>query len=209
MTVPRSRRLLPALVAVLALGVAACSDPVDEASNGAIASSGDVSDGAVGNVESQAGGESTPNADGQDAADLPAESETGVGDDPANGGAQTIADEPAPVIESEDGLSTEPVNGGAESAAGDTSLAGPAMAPSAAETCAVVEFGYLGLLDGDTGPDVQARLTEGATNAAASSDARYQAAGAALLDAVGSDAMSSRADELLAVCASDGFERLA
>ena len=113
------------------------------------------------------------------------------------------------MVESADGLSTEPVGGGVGSTADDGVPGGPDRPPMAAEFCAVVEFGYISLLEGEGGADIQDRLREGATTAAASGDPRYSSAGSALLEAVGTDTMSARADALLEVCADDGFERLA
>ncbi len=197
------------LMAVLALGVAACTGSVDETGNGAIASLGDESESASGNDQSQTSVGVDVISDASEDAALPAEAETGVGDDPAVGSADPT-DGAETVVVSEDGLSSEPAANAAEPEnTPDAAPAGPAMPASAAEICAVVEFGYLGLLDGDSGADVQARLREGASTAAALDDVRYAEAGADLVAAIGSDDMSSRADELLSVCAADGFERLA
>ncbi len=199
-----------ALLVVIALGLASCTGSVEETGNGAIASPGDVLDGAAGNGQSQADDDPTTSTD-ESSVDgaLPPESETGIGDDPAGEGSRVVVDEPEPVVESADGQSSEPVNGGAEPADGAGTQVGAAMPPSAAEVCAVVEFGYLGLLEGDRGAAIQERLRDGAVAASTSSDERYASAGAVLLDSVGSDGMSDAADAFLAICATDGFERLA
>ncbi len=197
------------VLALVSFGVSACTSSGDEDGADAMASPGDASERAPGDEQSPSAGESTTTNDDQPNTDaLPPESETGVGDDPAGEGSRAVVDEPDPVIESADGLSTEPVNGGAEPGKNAGVDVGPSMPASAAEICAVVEFGYIGLLDGDSGAGVQERLLEGATNAATLGDERYAATGAALVDAVGTASMSERADALLAVCAADGFERL-
>ncbi len=207
MTVLRSCRLLLTVLASVALLAAACSGSEAESGNGAIASSGDESGDTVGNDQSQdvdSDGAGTGGVDADRGADttVPPEGETGVGDDPVNGGGEAQVDEPDPVVASDDGLSTD-------LAAGDDQPVGPSMPAEAAEFCAVVEFAYLGLLDGDAGVAVQERLREGATAAASADDQRYASAGADLLEAVGTDGAPAGADALLAVCALDGFERLA
>ncbi len=207
MTVPRTCRLLLPVLASAALLVAACSGSEAESGNGAIASSGDEPGDTVGNEQSQdvdSNGDGTSAVDADQGADptVPPEGETAIGGDPANGGGEAQADEPEPVVESDDGLSTD-------LAGGDDQPVAPSMAAEAAEFCAVVEFGYLGLLEGDSGAAVQDRLREGATAAASADDQRYASAGTDLLDAVGTDGAPAGADALLAVCALDGFERLA
>ncbi len=208
MTARRFRHTMISTMAALGLCASACTGSTGDDSNGATPSAVDASSAAAGDDQSQVNAGAEVAQDGED--------ETAIGDAPANGGSKAALNEPSPIVESADGQSSEPVSGGAEPADGgaapgdsEAGQRGPAMPASAAEVCAVVEFGYLGLLDGDSGADVQQRLRDGATAASGLADGRYASAGAQLLASVGADSMSSSADALLDVCAADGFERLA
>lgn len=87
-------------------------------------------------------------------------------------------------------------------------IPGASQSPDLAESCAMAEFGYLALLDGDAGDAHHQRLAESAAIAMASEDSRYVEAGTALSQAEGTDGVQAAADGLLSVCADDGYERL-
>ncbi len=74
--------------------------------------------------------------------------------------------------------------------------------------CAEVEVGYLFLLEGESVKAVP-YLEQGASHSVHSVDSSYANAALALSEAIGTSNVTSNADAFLAVCAGDGFERLA
>lgn len=188
----RLRIVATFLVAVMATSCTS-GESADDGANGSVVVGSDA--GAV-----PTDGQALP-ADPSD----PTAAETAVGDDPAHGGGEAMLDEIDPVVESEDGQSTEPVGGGAD-------IASPDQTPSAAEVCAAVEYGYLGLLDSDSSASRLERLRQGAEGARAIDDPRYADSGAELIAALDSGAdttsLADAADTLLDVCDVEGFERL-
>ncbi len=74
--------------------------------------------------------------------------------------------------------------------------------------CAEVEVGYLFLLEGESVKAVP-YLEQGASHSVHSVDSSYANAALALSEAIGTSSVTSNADAFLAVCAGDGFERLA
>ncbi len=81
----------------------------------------------------------------------------------------------------------------------------------AAPACAQVESGFLALLQGDA-EAARPRLIEGSTLASKTGSEQYEDLGAELAAAVDNptlgEAVQTAADQLLVLCAADGFERL-
>ncbi len=181
----RLRRYALCGVALFALAATGCSSAPSELSNGASAADPDAAETTLltpveaAPVDGLPSDTSAPSAESADAADEASDV----------------------VVEAQDGAASEPVT---EDPVQEVAVQGP----DTAEVCAIVEFGYLGLLNGEVGVEIDDRLAQGAQAALVLDDERYVQSGEALLDAVGSPDAGDRADALLAFCADDGFERL-
>ncbi len=105
-------------------------------------------------------------------------------------------------------LASAPGEQDATSTTAPTSKTTEPVAQDDLVACAEVEVGYLFLLEGESVKAVP-YLEQGAGHSANSLDSSYADAARALAEAIGTSSVSTNADAFLAVCAGDGFERLA